>query len=215
MPTDSLAAVFAFAFVVSIGAVVSPGPVSAAIVSEAPRHGWRVGPLVAIGHVSLELIIVILIGMGLSAGLASPWVSRLIAIGGGVVLAFIGFSYLHGAWRGSMKLPEAGETDPEHTAGGLFSLGLITTLSNPFWYAWWVTVAAAYLAQADMLGAMGPVAFYLGHISADLAWDSFLAAAMSTGGRWLSQRRYRILILGTGAFMLVLGALFLRTGLTG
>ncbi|MGD8864864.1 MAG: LysE family transporter, partial [Anaerolineales bacterium] len=84
MPTDNLAAVFIFSFLVSFGAVVSPGPVSAAIVSESPRQGWRVGPLVAAGHTGLELIMVIVISLGLSAGMASPLIQRLISFGGGL-----------------------------------------------------------------------------------------------------------------------------------
>lgn len=70
MPTNSLLEVFVFAFVVSFGAVISPGPVSAMIVTEAPRQGWRIGPLVACGHTLLELLMVLLITFGLSVGMA-------------------------------------------------------------------------------------------------------------------------------------------------
>ncbi len=64
MPTSSLLEILAFAFAVSIGAVISPGPVTAAIVSEAPRRGWRVGPLIATGHIALELVFISLITGG-------------------------------------------------------------------------------------------------------------------------------------------------------
>ena len=39
LPT-SLAAIFVFSFVVGMGAVVSPGPVSTAIVSQSASRGW-------------------------------------------------------------------------------------------------------------------------------------------------------------------------------
>jgi threonine/homoserine/homoserine lactone efflux protein len=213
LPTHSLIAIYAFAFVVSFGAVVSPGPVSAAIISESPRQGWRVGPLVATAHVALEALIVILIGVGLTAGMANGWVQTAIALGGGAMLLYIGGSYLLGAWRGSIRLPRTQTASPPRSTGSLLSLGLVTTLSNPFWYAWWVTVAAGFLAQARPLGPAGPAAFYFGHISADYAWDSVLAAATSYGGRWLSDRLYRAVILVTGGFMGYLGLLFLRTGM--
>ena len=62
--------VFVFSFLLALGAVISPGPVSTAIVSQAPRRGWQVGPLLATGHSLMELLIVLLVTVGLGAGLA-------------------------------------------------------------------------------------------------------------------------------------------------
>lgn len=212
---DSLISVFLFAFTVSVGAVVSPGPVSAAIVTEAPRQGWRVGPLVAVGHVTLELVIVLLIGLGLNSHLATPAVTRGIALAGGLVLILMGGGYLRGAMTGSLSLPDRDELAPGRSAWSLLSLGIATTLSNPFWYAWWVTVAAGYLSQSERVGLLaGPLVFYLGHIAADLSWDSVLAYATSVGGRWLNDRSYRLLTAITGVFMLYLGVVFIRSGLS-
>lgn len=213
MPTNSVLSVFVFAFAVSFGAVVSPGPVSAAIVTESPRQGWQVGPLVATAHIALEAIVVVLLGLGLSRGMASPAMQRAIALGGGALLIFLGASYLWGVWRGGIQLPQAQAGAAPRSTASLLGLGALTTLSNPFWYAWWVTVAAGFLAQARGLGVVGPVAFYLGHISADYAWDTVLAVATSAGGRWLTDGRYRLLILLTGGFMVYLGVVFVQTGL--
>ena len=78
VPTSSLQAVFLFSFLAAIGAVISPGPVSAAIVSQAPRRSWLAG------HSVLELGIVLLIAFGLSAWLARPWIQTAIALLGGL-----------------------------------------------------------------------------------------------------------------------------------
>jgi threonine/homoserine/homoserine lactone efflux protein len=209
MPTDSLVAIFIFSFLASIGAVVSPGPVMAAIVTEAPRQGWRVGPFVALGHTLLELVIVVLLGMGLTLGLASPPVRKVIAIAGGILLIFIGSSYLIGTWRGHIRLPQADASAPERSLLSMILLGVGTTISNPFWYTWWVTVAAGYLAQARQLSLLAVGIFYIGHISADFAWDTTLSVATSAGSRFLTDRRYRGLIVLTGIFMLYLGIEFL------
>jgi threonine/homoserine/homoserine lactone efflux protein len=210
MPSDSLVAVFIFSFLISFGAVVSPGPVSAAIVSESPRQGWKVGPLVAAGHTGLELIMVILISLGLAAGMDRAPIQRVISSAGGALLLFIGASYILQALRGRIRLPRPEEQAPLQTAATLLGLGAITTISNPFWYAWWVTVAAGYLAQASELGLASVGAFYLGHISADFGWDTTLSLATSVGSRWLTDKRYQGLILLTGAFLVYLGLVFLR-----
>jgi threonine/homoserine/homoserine lactone efflux protein len=211
--TESIIGIFAFSFVASFGAVISPGPVSAAIVTESPRQGWLVGPLIAGGHTFLELLMVILISLGLAKGIATPQVRMIIAVVGGLVLLGIGLSYVLSAWKGTIQLPK-----PDHIAEvraplSLIWLGAITTISNPFWYTWWVTVAAGYLAQAQAISAAAVGSFYLGHISADFAWDTTLAIASSTGRRWLTNRQYQILILLTGGFMLYLGALFLTNAI--
>ncbi|MDF1501016.1 MAG: LysE family transporter [Anaerolineales bacterium] len=214
MPTDNLAAVFIFSFLVSFGAVISPGPVSAAIVTEAPRQGWRVGPLIAAGHTGLELLMVVVISLGLAAGMASAPIRGIISLGGGLLLLFIGGSYVWHAARGSIRLPEPADDVPPRSSSALLTLGALTTISNPFWYTWWVTVAAGYLAEAHELGVAAVVAFYLGHISADFGWDTALSLATSAGARWLTDRRYRTLILLTGGFMIYLGWVFLSSSLT-
>lgn len=213
MPTESLLAVFAFSFVVTFGAVISPGPVSAAILSESPRQGWRVGPMVAGGHSLLELIMVLLISLGLAAGMASPAARVVVGTLGGLTLMFIGGSYLLSVARGRMQLPDQQQSIAPRTYWALFALGVATTLSNPFWYVWWVTVAAGYLAQAQALGVATVAAFYVGHISADFAWDSFLSVTASAGTRILTNRRYQALIVLTGGFMIYLGLVFLTTAL--
>lgn len=213
MPTESLPAVFVFSFVVTFGAVISPGPVSAAILSESPRQGWRVGPLVAGGHSLLELIMVLLISLGLAAGMASPVARAVVGTLGGLTLLFIGGSYLLSVARGRMELPDQQESVAPRSYWALFALGVATTLSNPFWYVWWVTVAAGYLAQAQALGVATVAAFYIGHISADFAWDSFLSVTASAGTRILTNRRYQALIVLTGGFMIYLGVVFLTTAL--
>jgi threonine/homoserine/homoserine lactone efflux protein len=211
MPTNSLAAVFLFSFLVSFGAVVSPGPVSAAIVTESPRQGWRVGPLVAVGHTGLELIMVVFISLGLAVGMARSPIQALISFSGGLLLLFIGGTYLIQAARGLIQLPRPEDETPPRSSAALLGLGAVTTISNPFWYTWWVTVAAGYLAQAGELGPSAVVAFYLGHISADFGWDTTLSVATNAGSRWLTDNRYRALIVLTGGFMIYLGLIFLKS----
>ncbi|MEE9216812.1 MAG: LysE family transporter, partial [Anaerolineales bacterium] len=195
MSTDSLAAVFIFSFVVTFGAVVSPGPVTAAILSESPRQGWRVGPMVASGHSSLEFLMVVLITFGLATLMNAPLASTIIGLLGGLTLLAIGGNYIYAAARGTIHLPHPEEASKPRSYSALFGLGVVTTLANPFWYVWWVTVAAGYLAQAQAIGATTLAAFYIGHISADYAWDTFLSVSASAGRRILTDRRYRAVIL--------------------
>lgn len=173
------------------------------------------GPLISVGHSILELILVVLLGIGLSAGLASPPIQRAIALVGGLVLVAMGAGYLRAAARGTMRLPDPDAAAPRRTPLRLVGLGILMTASNPFWYAWWVTVAASYLAQVRPLGGAAVAAFYVGHISADFTWNTAVAAATGAGRRWLSDGRYRALIAVVGIFMAYLGVRFLLAALLG
>ena len=162
----SLPILFAFSFVVGFGAVITPGPVSTAIVTESARRGFIVGPLVAIGHCVLEFLMVILLALGLGAGLNTPIVTTVISVLGGALLVWMGAGMARDAYRGRLRLPRPGAEVRLLNNWQLLGLGVAATLVNPFWYAWWVTVGASYMAlpQVLALGAAGVLAFYFGHI---------------------------------------------------
>lgn len=214
MLPSSLAAIFAFSFVIGLGAVVSPGPVSTAIVSQAPKKGWMAGPWIATGHSLMELLMVGLIGVGLTTILAHPAARLLIAFAGGVVLSWMGLQMLYQVVQSQIHLPTTQQTGMTLRSRQFVGLGVLTTVSNPFWYTWWVTVAAGYLAQAQSTGLAPIIAFYLGHISADYTWDTLLATAITSGRRWMNDRVYRSIFSLCGIFFLYLGGTFLRNGFT-
>jgi threonine/homoserine/homoserine lactone efflux protein len=213
LPTTSLLNVFIYSFLIAIGAVVSPGPVSTAIVSQSPRRGWLTGPLVAIGHTSLELIMVILLTLGLGVGLANPTVQTVIALLGGILLAWMGLSLIRNTWQGRIKLPNKEDGFATMNSKQLVGLGMLATVSNPFWYAWWVTVAAGYLYQAKQISLVFVLAFYLGHITVDYTWDTILSTIIGKGSRWMTDKVYRYLIYACGAFFLYLAWVFVSQGI--
>jgi threonine/homoserine/homoserine lactone efflux protein len=213
MPADlSLPLLFVFSFVVGFGAVVTPGPVTTAIVSESARSGFIVGPLVATGHSMLELIMVGLLALGLSAGLNTPAVTTVVAVLGGVLLLWMGAYMVWGAIRGKIALPTPGADARPLSRRRLIGLGMGATLVNPFWYAWWLTVAATYLLLAQNgLGWLGVLAFYLGHISADYLWDSVLSGIVGGGRKWITDARYKFLIVACGLYLVYLGGVFVTS----
>jgi threonine/homoserine/homoserine lactone efflux protein len=125
----------------------------------------------------------------------------------------MGGSYLWSLWRGKISLTVKQEIKSTRRNTNLISLGVLTTISNPFWYAWWATVVPGYLVEAQALGLASVVAFYFGHISADLLWDTLLSSTIAMGRRWISPRVYQGLILITGVFMFYLGIVFIQEGL--
>ena len=209
----TLLLLFAFSFVVGFGAVVTPGPVSTAIVSESARRGFVVGPLVATGHVFLEFIMVMLLALGLSAGLNTPTVTTVIALLGGLLLMWMGGGMVWGALKGRIGLPKPGANVKLLSNWQLLGLGIGATLVNPFWYAWWITVGATYMAfpQVQVLGLTGLLVFYFGHILGDYLWDSILSGVVGGGRKWLTDGVYKWIIVACGAYLIYLGSVFMTS----
>jgi threonine/homoserine/homoserine lactone efflux protein len=215
MPTDSFIAVYVFSFSMAIGAVLSPGPVTTAIISQTPRLGWVTGPLVSVGHAVLEGLMVLLVVFGLSGILGAPSVQTGIALLGGLLLFWMAGEMLINVFRGRMRLPEAHEAEEKSSYGRMVSLGIIASLSNPFWYAWWMTAAAVFLLQSKEAGWMITAGFYFGHISADFLWNTMLSTVIGSGRKWFNNRLYAILISLCSAFLVYLAFQFLITGING
>ncbi|MBN1284064.1 MAG: LysE family transporter [Anaerolineae bacterium] len=214
MNLEAFVILFFGSFLLAVPAVLSPGPVAVAVVNESTQRGAWVGPLVTLGHAAAEMVIVTLIALGLTNVLQLSILRLLIAFGGGAFLIWMGGSMIWGAWRGTVRLPTAGAGDaPAMVPAQMVGLGLSATLSNPFWFIWWVTVGAGILlGWQSELGLLAAPVFFAGHILADLGWNTFLAAAAAAGRRWLTDRRYRALIAVTSLFLVYVGVSFLVEG---
>ena len=212
LPSGSFFTVYLFAFSLAIGAVLSPGPVTTAILSQSPRTGWTTGLLVSLGHALLELLMALLIAVGLSTLLSQPLPQTLIAVCGGALLLWMGGGFVRQALARQYRLPDADQDTLSMNRAQIFNLGMLTTISNPFWYAWWMTVAATYILQAKAVGVMPVAAFYLGHVSADLIWNTLLSTLISGGRRVLTDATYNLIMGACGLFLVYLGMQFILFG---
>lgn len=210
----SLTTIFLASFAFGFAAVITPGPVSTAIVSQAPRRGWTVGPLVATGHSIAEAVIMALVALGLTTVMDSELIQIVIAFLGGGLLVWMGWGMVFGAWQGEIRIPGvSGEVD-ELNAGQMIRLGFVVTLVNPFWYAWWITSVPAYMIENNVLTTSTVMAFFFGHISGDYVWDTFLSGVVASGKRWITDRVYQGIIGVCGAYLIYLGILFIVQGWT-
>lgn len=210
----SLTTIFLASFAFGFAAVITPGPVSTAIVSQAPRRGWTVGPLIATGHSIAEVVIMALVALGLTTVMDSIVIQTVIAFLGGGLLVWMGWGMVSGAWQGEIRIPGVtGEVD-KLNAGQMVRLGIVTTLVNPFWYAWWITSVPAYMIENNVLTTSAVVAFFFGHISADYVWDTFLSGVVASGKRWITDRVYQWIIGVCGTYLIYLGILFIVQGWT-
>jgi threonine/homoserine/homoserine lactone efflux protein len=203
---------FMWSFGVTIGAVMSPGPVSTAIVTEGARRGFRAGPLVSTGHALMELVMVGALTLGMGQALERPVLAAAIGTLGGLFLLWMGGTMAWEAARRKSKLPRADEGFEATEGRNLIGLGIATTVGNPFWYMWWIGVGGGYVLMAQQQGFIALVLFFLGHIAADFAWNTLLASVVGSGRRWFTDGIYQTLLLVCGLFLVYTGVRFIWVG---
>jgi threonine/homoserine/homoserine lactone efflux protein len=101
---SAILAIFATSFVVSLSGALMPGPLLTLTVRESLKRGFWAGPVVALGHGLIELLLVIGLGLGLKQFLDEGPVTAAIALVGGVFLLWMGYSMLRTAPRQTLAI---------------------------------------------------------------------------------------------------------------
>lgn len=201
------AAIFGGSFTLGLSGILTPGPILSVTIAESARRGFKAGPLIISGHALLELILVSAIILGLGAYLKSSIVMGIIALLGGAMLIWLGVGMLRTAGNLSLGAERVG-LGPKYTPHP-FILGMVASLSNPYWTLWWATIGLGYLVAAMKLGIWGVIVFFLGHIAADFTWYSLVSLGFSRGKALLRDKTYQMIIRFCGLFLLGFGVWFL------
>lgn len=198
-------------WIVGFSGAMMPGPVTTLIVTESTRRGFWAGPLVTLGHVIVELAIVVGLFFGLGDVLKHPYLAAAIGILGGLFLLWMTYGIVRTACSGQVSFDS--RKDGKSTGGNPVIAGVLTSLSNPYMLLWWSTVGALWLITFRAFGLAGMVAFYFGHTLADWVWNSLVALVMSTGRRFIGDRLYRGILIICGLFLLALAVYFCASGI--
>lgn len=192
----SLATVFVTSFGLALSGAMMPGPLLTTTISESVRRGAATGPLLIVGHALLELAMLGALLVGLAPLLTRDWVFAGIALVGAVVLIWMAA----GMFRALPTLRIDWDARRDRS-GPLVSTGILVSASNPYWVIWWATIGLGYLVSCRALGPAGIAAFFLGHISGDLAWYTLISVLVAKGRHLLTDRVYRGLIGACAAFL--------------
>jgi threonine/homoserine/homoserine lactone efflux protein len=209
---NDVVVIFFSSLVIAWSGAMMPGPMLAVVVAETPRQGARAGPLVVLGHAILELVLLAALVVGLGPLLEREGVQATLSIVGGVMLLVTAVTMVVGLARHTVRLEWDAESGGSGRARTILG-GIVSSLANPYWTIWWVTIGLGLLTKAYAIGVAALAAFYVGHILGDLTWYSAVSGAISAGRRWISERSYRVMIAVAATFLFALAAWFLVSGL--
>ncbi len=198
----------ALSFFAALSGAVVPGPVFVVVVSESLKKGAKAGPLIVIGHLIIEAIIIAAILLGLDILLSSAQATKAISYVGGAVFLLMGAMLINAARN--VKGNIARESNTKLASHGLVVAGFLASASNPQFYFWWLATGIPTIAVAlSSAGTAGFIAFLFGHAAADLVWFSFIGWSVEKGRSYLNPKAVKAILLGSAAFLLVFGVYLL------
>jgi threonine/homoserine/homoserine lactone efflux protein len=198
-----LITIFATSFVIALSGALMPGPLLTITLSESARRGFRAGPLIVLGHGILELFLVLLLLLGLAPILKNDQVIGSVGVVGAVVLIWMAVGMIRSLPSLSLERVSQGSqsTNPVWA-------GILMSLANPYWIIWWATIGLGYILYSFTVGLLGVVAFFAGHILADLGWYAAISFTVAHGRRFMSDRIYKGVIVCCALALLGFGIYF-------
>jgi threonine/homoserine/homoserine lactone efflux protein len=191
-------------FLIGLTGALAPGPTLIATINASLKQDWKAGPLVTLGHIMAEVVIVGLIVGGLALFIGDyAW---LIAGIGGVALVVFGILTILESRQARIDI-----TVNVRQSANPFLAGVITSISNPYFWIWWFTVGSALLIGAYQGGIVIVLAFILGHWMADLGWFTLVSVSIHKGRFVLGEQQYRLILAACGVFLVLFGGYYLFT----
>lgn len=191
-------------FFVGLSGALVPGPMLTLTMTNSIEKGHIAGPLISLGHIIAEIILIILIFAGLSWIIGSETATFLIGTLGGLVLIYMGIVIYR------TKPDVYTYENKENNKYGPLLSGLISSISNPYFFIWWATIGCAFMFKGlAIAGIMGFLGFLTGHWAADIGWYSLVSFLTSKGFRIMNNNHFKIIMMICGLFLIILGSYFI------
>lgn len=189
--------------VISASGVMAPGPLFAANVSYGLRDGTRSGIKMAVGHAIVEFPLVILLGIGVFSLQVFPEFRTWISIFGAITL----FAFATLQIKSVLQKKKDITVKPKQ---GPLITGIALSALNPFFIIWWLTIGFKLISDAMMIWTFsGILIVFVLHIWMDFAWLGGVSFLASKSSRILSNRNYKVLMVGLSLMLVYFGIIFL------
>jgi len=188
--------------IISASGVMAPGPLFAANIAYGLQGGGKAGIKMAVGHTIVELPLVILLGIGVFSFEIFPEFRVLISILGAITLfVFAGIQI-----KTTLQMKET-TFNLKHNA---VLTGITLSALNPFFIIWWLSVGFKLISDAMLIWAfVGIIVVFLLHIWMDFVWLYSVACLAAKSSKILSNKNYKILMIGLSAMVIYFGIAFI------
>ena len=189
---------------ISASGVMAPGPLFVANIAYGLKEGAKSGIKMAIGHTMVELPLVILLGIGVFSLDVFPEFRTLIAIFGAVALFVFAGLQIKSVFQQKEITSDNKKQKP-------LIAGIVLSAFNPFFIIWWLTIGFKLISDAMLIWAFAGILIMFGlHIWMDFVWLGTIAFLASKSKKILSNRNYKIVMIGLSGMLIYFGITFLQ-----
>jgi len=189
--------------VISASGVMAPGPLFAANIAHGLKDGAKSGIKIAIGHTIVELPLVILLGIGVFSLELFPEFRTVISILGAITLFVFAAIQIKTIFRNKKSTTNLKQRP-------LVS-GILLSALNPFFIIWWLTIGFKLISDAMLIWAFsGILILFALHIWMDFAWLGAISYLASKSAKILSNKNYKIIMIGLSIILVYFGITFLE-----
>ncbi len=198
METDLLGFYLLTAFI-SLSGVMMPGPVLAGTIAKGYKDK-NAGMQIALGHGIVEFPLIGVIAFGFGSFFGNPGVKIAIGLVGGAVLVYIGYNM----FRMRQEMENTEKFLPYHPV----IVGIITTITNPYFFLWWATIGLLLIMNAIGFGLLALIVFAVVHWSCDFVWDYFVSFSVFKTKKFWYEKGHNIVFGICGIIMMIFGVWF-------
>jgi threonine/homoserine/homoserine lactone efflux protein len=202
--------IFLISFVVGISGAVTPGPVLTFTIYKSLKDekGYLAGFFIILGHLVLELALLIILLLGASLLFQNLIFLIILGIVGGSCLVTFGVLTIRDVHNKRYELElDFDNQEMKNFRGNSFVGGIFYSITNPYWEFWWATagIKIMYDLNVSLTRPFGFLLFFFGHELADFVWYVPISIAIFLGGKSLNPKIYKYVLLTCGVFMIVFG----------
>ena len=189
--------------IISVSGVMSPGPLFVANIFYGVKGGASAGLKMSCGHTVVELPLIIFLGFSALSLETFPQFRIIIAILGAIGLFVFAGIQIKSVFKSKSTLVN----QPKY---GPFLGGILFSALNPFFIIWWLTIGFKLISDSLILWSFWGIAIlFVFHIWMDYTWLTSTAYLSSRSSSFLSNKNYRIFIVGMSIVLIYFGITFI------
>lgn len=190
---------------VSFAGAITPGPILAVTLAKGCRSPWA-GFHIAAGHILVEIAMILVIYFGVGSVFENNAVRLILSLLGGSLIIWLGISM----FRSRFNLAHWGSSLHYNS----FVLGILTTVFNPMFLLWWVTIGSMFIMRFREFGILGIMAFILAVETPNLVWYPFasIMTYRTRASTW-GQKSQPWILTGGSLLLVGFGIWFLLSGI--
>jgi threonine/homoserine/homoserine lactone efflux protein len=196
----SLPGLLLISAIISLSGILMPGPVFAIAIAKGHQNKFA-GAIISLGHGLVEFPLMILIYIGLLRFFTGTEFQMIIAFLGGIALIYLGY----GLYRSKNDINE----DKYDVQWGTFTAGAITTLANPYFFMWWVSIGAVLILSFSSYGFIGFLLFAIVHWLCDFFYNTLVSFTVFKSKRFWNSKVHGIVFGGSGLLLITFGIWFI------